>query len=164
MMSSNLIRKLPAGMICALVVIFMYAGVSRSQFLDIEEESAKPVEEAKPEPVKERKLPLYVARGIKAEPVPNIKGAIKITWDIDPATDEDFIIGRATEVPFSKERASLWTTLLSARWEVLQKCILLWPVKSISSSSIWKLASPLKRFVWPTNCLNLKKRNHPTTP
>ena len=105
MISANHIRKIPAGLLCALVVIFMFAGVSRSQFLDIDEETAKKTEEVKVEPVKEKKLPIYVARNVKAELMQGIKGAIKVTWEIDPATDEEFIVGRSDEVPYSKERA-----------------------------------------------------------
>lgn len=102
---SKRFRKVTAGLICALAVFFVYAGVSRSQFLDIDEETAKPAAEVKPEPKKEKKLPIFVARNVKAELMPDIKGAIKVTWEIDPATDEDFIVGRATEVPYTKERA-----------------------------------------------------------
>ena len=105
MMSVNHFRQIAAGCVCALAVLFMYSGVSRSQFLDIDEESPKPVEAVKPEPVKEKKLPSFVARGVKAETMRDIRGAIKVTWEIDPATDEEFIVGRATEVPYNQERA-----------------------------------------------------------
>jgi hypothetical protein len=105
MMSANHIRKIAAGLLCALAVIFAYAGVSRSQFLDIDEETVKSAEEVKSEPVKEKRLPVYIARNVKAELMQGIKGAIRVTWEIDPATDEEFIVGRASEVPYTKERA-----------------------------------------------------------
>ncbi len=103
MMRYNFIKYLPAGLICALLVLFLYPGVSLSQFLDLEEESEHSAEDAKQE--KGRTLPVNVVRSIKAQSVPDIKGAIKITWDIDPASDDDFIVGRAMEVPYSMERA-----------------------------------------------------------
>lgn len=87
-----------------MVLLFHYGSVA--QFLDIESERPPAVEKEKtPEPKKERKLPIYVARNVKAEAIPDIKGAIKITWDADPAFDDDFIIGRALEVPHSVEKA-----------------------------------------------------------
>ena len=99
------IWKAPVALLCVLLFIPLLSDVSRSQFLDIEEETQKvaedPVIEAKPV----RKLPVYVVRNIRAEQVQNIKGAIRITWDVDPASDEDYIVGRSTEVPFNKERA-----------------------------------------------------------
>ncbi len=90
-----------------IVVFFVFSGFGVvAQFLDIEGERPASVEKEKaPEPKKERKLPVYVARNVKAQIIPDIKGAIKITWDADPAFDDEFIIGRALEVPHSVEKA-----------------------------------------------------------
>ncbi len=88
-------------------MFFVFSGYGVvAQFLDIEGERPAAVEKEKaPEPKKERKLPVYVARNVKAQNIPDIKGAIRITWDADPAFDDEFIIGRALEVPHSVEKA-----------------------------------------------------------
>ena len=100
------IKKKLALSICIVLLIICHYEIVTSQFLDIEGE--RPVVEEKqkaPEPKKERKLPVYVARNVKAEHIKDIKGAIKITWDADPAFDDDFIVGRALDVTHSAEKA-----------------------------------------------------------
>ncbi len=99
------IWKAPVALMCVLLFISLLSDVSRSQFLDIDEETQKIAEEPVIDTKPARKLPVYVVRHIKAEEVPNIRGAIRITWDVDPASDEDYIVGRSTEVPFNSERA-----------------------------------------------------------
>lgn len=85
-------------------VFFGYRSVA--QFLNIEgERSAVTEKEKAAEPKKERKIPVYVARNVKAQKIPDIKGAIRITWDAEPAFDDEFIVGRALEVPHSVEKA-----------------------------------------------------------
>ncbi|MCX7677969.1 MAG: tetratricopeptide repeat protein [Spirochaetes bacterium] len=90
----------------SLMVLFSY-GIVMSQFLELDIERI-PQEEsktAKDEQKKERRLPVYVARNIKAERIPQIVGAIKITWEADPGFDDEFIVGRSLEVPHSMEKA-----------------------------------------------------------
>lgn len=54
---------------------------------------------------KDKGLPPYIARNIKAVKLSNVKGAVRITWDVHPEFDEDFIVGRTDELPYTSERA-----------------------------------------------------------
>ena len=72
-----------------------------SEFILDEEE--KPAENKALE--EDEKLSKYVARNIKAEVIPNIKGAVRISWDLSNDSDDDFIVGRATVVPDTIEKA-----------------------------------------------------------
>ncbi len=74
-----------------------------SQFLDIDEGGKK--KEADKGEKKAKSLPPYVARNVRARLMPGIKGAVRITWDVSGESDEDFIVGRTQEIPFSPERA-----------------------------------------------------------
>lgn len=56
-------------------------------------------------------FPPYIAINIKAQIIPNIKGAVKITWDTDTSSTEEFIVGRLTEVPNTREKALSATSI-----------------------------------------------------
>jgi len=57
--------------------------------------------EIKPKPG----LPTYIARNIKAEVINEVEGAVKITFSVDPDAKNDFLVGRATQLPSSAEVA-----------------------------------------------------------
>ncbi len=61
--------------------------------------------EARKDTRKKSEFPPHIAFGIKAERIPNVKGAVRITWETDAAAVEDFIVGRAKEVPNTGEKA-----------------------------------------------------------
>lgn len=89
-----------------IILLFAFTEVTvMSQFLDLDVERQPEKETQKIEQKKERKLPIYIARNIKAQRIPEIAGAVKITWEADPAFDDEFIVGRSLEVPHFAERA-----------------------------------------------------------
>ncbi len=76
---------------------------SQSQYLDIDEGGTAEKKEA---PAKTGKsLPSFIARNVKASALPNVRGAVRITWDTAPESDDSFIVGRTTEVPYSSDKA-----------------------------------------------------------
>ncbi|MCU0822181.1 MAG: hypothetical protein MUC95_06880 [Spirochaetes bacterium] len=91
----------------AVFVIAISQGETHSQFLlDNEDSSSSPKEETQPLPAKEtRELPVDAARNIRAELVPDIRGAIKITWSVHTESKDDYIVGRTYEVPDKLEKA-----------------------------------------------------------
>ncbi|HNV48868.1 MAG TPA: hypothetical protein PKJ16_17625 [Spirochaetota bacterium] len=52
-----------------------------------------------------KRLPQSVARNIRAEVLRNVKGAVKITWAVHPESDDDFIVGRSTDMVDTPQRA-----------------------------------------------------------
>ena len=42
---------------------------------------------------------------IKAQPIPDIRGAVRITWETDPSSMDDFIVGRSRVAPSTREKA-----------------------------------------------------------
>ncbi len=63
-----------------------------------EEKGARKIENGK------EKLPRYIVRNIAAEVIPDIKGAVKITWDVHKDSDDDYIVGRSISVPDTMEK------------------------------------------------------------
>ncbi|MDY6969760.1 MAG: hypothetical protein SVR08_14030 [Spirochaetota bacterium] len=51
------------------------------------------------------KIPKIIVTDIQAEPVPDINGAIRITWNFPDDTEDDFIVGRSKEPMNSIENA-----------------------------------------------------------
>ncbi len=88
---------------CAMVIPTVQA-----QFLldDGEEQVIQPEKEKR-----SKGLPPHIARGIRALPVDNVDGAVKITWDIDPESSDVFIVGRTAILPDSKETALSATSM-----------------------------------------------------
>ncbi len=95
---------------CAVLLLGAFWHVPiHSQYLDIDEGGTAEKKEA---PAKAAKaLPSYIARNVKAEALPNVRGAVRITWDTAPESDDSFIVGRTTEVPYSSEKAISATSI-----------------------------------------------------
>lgn len=93
---------LPA-LICA---IGLWAAVAHSAYL-FEDEIPGPRREIE-EPAKVKpagEFPPHVVTNIKAQPVANVKGAIRISWKRDPSSPDDFIVGRSTAPIDTRDRA-----------------------------------------------------------
>jgi hypothetical protein len=87
-----------------LFVIFIITIQNKGLYSDfILDEEEKAIEK-KPQEESE-KLSKYVARNIKVEVIPNIKGAIRISWDLNKDSDDDFIVGRSASVSDTIEKA-----------------------------------------------------------
>lgn len=54
---------------------------------------------------RKRELANYIVRNIKAARVPDVQGAIRVTWQTAPGNDDDFIVGRSRFIPFTAEKA-----------------------------------------------------------
>ncbi len=85
--------------------LVMGAGVKAAFLLD--EEPPELVEKTEPAaPVRaSSEFPPHIATNIKAQPVAGVRGAIRISWDADPAAPNDFIVGRSMEIPDNAEKA-----------------------------------------------------------
>ncbi len=59
----------------------------------------------KPAPQETEKSDKSIVKNIKAEVMPNIKGAVKITWALNKDSDDDYIVGRSLVVPDTMEKA-----------------------------------------------------------
>ncbi|HQO00791.1 MAG TPA: hypothetical protein PLI62_00880 [Spirochaetota bacterium] len=92
-------------LICLITIGVFNSHAIRSQFLDIDEGSGDPGTSVVEKPETARSLPPYIATNIQARRLDNIRGAVKITWEKNPESDESFIVGRATEVPHNTEKA-----------------------------------------------------------
>ncbi|MFW5770639.1 MAG: hypothetical protein ACOCX9_04310 [Spirochaetota bacterium] len=60
---------------------------------------------------KSKGLPSHVVRNIVASSVPDVEGAIKISWDIHPDSSNTFIVGRTAILPTTKEKALSATSI-----------------------------------------------------
>ncbi|MFH0975829.1 MAG: hypothetical protein V1874_08610 [Spirochaetota bacterium] len=88
-----------------LPVILIITIQTRDLFPDfILDEEEKPAEERKPAGEKE-KYSKYIAKNIRTEIIPDIKGAVRITWDFHKESDDDYIVGRSMIVPDTVEKA-----------------------------------------------------------
>jgi hypothetical protein len=89
-----------------LTVLLLSLQVALPQFLTDEGKAPEVKKEEKSGiPSKDRGLPPYIARNIKAVKLSNVTGAVRITWSVHPEFDEDFIVGRTVELPYTGERA-----------------------------------------------------------
>lgn len=86
------------------IITIQYKGLF-SDFIIDEEEKKIEEKEIKKIEKEEEKLSKYISRNINAEVIPDIIGAIRITWELHKDADEDFIIGRSTTVPDTIEKA-----------------------------------------------------------
>jgi fibronectin type 3 domain-containing protein len=87
------------------IVTILYNNKLFSDFIIEEEEKEEKAEKSVPrilETVKE--LPDHIAKNIKAEPVLDIKGAIRISWDFQKESNDDYIVGRSMEVPDTMDK------------------------------------------------------------
>ncbi|HON79594.1 MAG TPA: hypothetical protein PK544_13960, partial [Spirochaetota bacterium] len=91
--------------ICLAVIGIFNSRSIRSQFLDIDDGSGEGGKTVVEEPVKTRSLPPYIVTNVQARPLENVRGAVKITWDKNPESNDSFIVGRALEVPYDAEKA-----------------------------------------------------------
>ncbi len=90
--------------IILLVTVTGRQGV-RSQFLiDKEDPTIEDYTEEKKSRKRKKDLKI-MARNIEASRIPGIPNAIMITWDVDPAYTDEFIIGRSRVVTDTKKRA-----------------------------------------------------------
>jgi len=82
--------------------------LSHAQFLldNGDEPVVKPKNEKK-----SKGLPSHIARNIRASSIPNVEGAIKISWDIHPDSSNTFIVGRTTTLPNTKRIALSATSI-----------------------------------------------------
>lgn len=55
--------------------------------------------------LQEEKYPPYIARNIRAEAIPDIKGAVRITWRLHRDSKDDYIVGRSSEAVNTAEKA-----------------------------------------------------------
>ncbi len=93
--------------LCAmLATVILCGGRAHSRFLLDEDTTPKTTAEVKEAEKKQRReFPSYVVTSIKATLIPDIKGAVRITWEADPDATEKFIIGRSREVPDTRDKA-----------------------------------------------------------
>lgn len=97
--------------ICLATIGVINSRSIRSQFLDIDEGGTDAGKSAVEEPEKARSLPPYIATNVQAKRLDNVRGAVKITWEKNPESDDTFIVGRAMEVPFDSEKAMNATSI-----------------------------------------------------
>ncbi len=116
--------KKPAIPVLACIILLLLIsglGKSFSQYIeenDIEKEDTKEVKRIlEKESQKEGTLPAYIAYNIKAIKVPYLNDAIRISWNINPNYDDQFIIGRSNEIIDTKERAlsALSVTVINSK-------------------------------------------------
>ena len=89
-----------------ILVVLLNLRIALPQFLTDEGKTTEVKRDDKSAvPGKDKGLPPYIARNVKAVKLSNVKGAVRITWDVHPEFDEDFIVGRTEELPYTSERA-----------------------------------------------------------
>jgi hypothetical protein len=81
-----------------ILIILIQNNSLFSDFIVDEEEKALTPEQSV-------KLDKYVAKNIKVEVIPNIKGAVRISWDLDKDSNDDFIVGRSASIPDTIDKA-----------------------------------------------------------
>lgn len=105
------IKIILAGVLISLPFL-LNPSMVQSQFLvDDDEPVIEDHTEKKKQPVKKKRKPVYEAYNIEAKEIAGISNAILIAWDIKSGFMGDYIIGRSTVVPDSKERALAATTV-----------------------------------------------------
>ncbi len=72
---------------------------------DIDEDKEDVKEAIKSEEKKNEGLPPHIAYNIKAVKIPYMNDSIRISWNIHPSYDDQFIIGRSDEIIDTQERA-----------------------------------------------------------
>lgn len=100
------ILYLTSALIMIFILLFSFDGTLKSQFL-VDGEEVKKAEEEREKEIERRdnRLPGDAARNIKAELIADIKGAVRITWDMHQEATGDYMVGRSTEVPDTMEKA-----------------------------------------------------------
>ena len=108
-MSDRIYIKLPVPLSVLFISIILFAlrNAALCEFLLDEVAPAKEAREEKApgEPVKRSDFPPHVVTRIKAQPIPDIRGAVRITWETDPSAMDDFIVGRSRVAPNTREKA-----------------------------------------------------------
>ena len=97
------------GSFLILSILLLYNSIS-AQFL-IEEKKAKEGKDKIAPPQQVNELPVYIVRNVHVLKVKGVKGAIRITWDVHPDFDDDVIVGRSNEVPYTKAKALKATSI-----------------------------------------------------
>lgn len=87
-----------------LLIILVLSVQSKGLFSDFILDKEENVSE-KQAPEESEKLSKFIARNVKSEVIPNIKGAVRITWDLNKDSDDDFIVGRSMDIPDTMEKA-----------------------------------------------------------
>ncbi|TAL37109.1 MAG: hypothetical protein EPN93_06710 [Spirochaetes bacterium] len=89
-----------------LALGLLYGGQAHAKFLLDEETTPKtPLEIKEAEKKQRREFPPQIVTSIRAQLIPNIKGAIRISWEADPDATEEFIVGRSSTVPDTRDKA-----------------------------------------------------------
>mgnify|MGYP000157574182 CR=1 FL=1 len=94
---------------CIILLLFFGGEQAFPRFLLEDDRPSAPADRKddaapKDQPQKSE-FPPHVAIGIRAERIPNVRGAVRITWQSDPGATEDFIVGRAMEITNTKDKA-----------------------------------------------------------
>ncbi len=114
-MSDRSCKKLPVplSVIFIFITLFALRNAALCEFLLDEVAPAKEAleEKAPGEPVKRSDFPPHVVTRIKAQPIPDVRGAVRITWETDPSSIEDFIVGRSRVAPNTREKALAATSI-----------------------------------------------------
>ncbi len=89
-----------------LTVALLYSPIALPQFITDDDKASEVKKEEKAGiPSRDKGLPSHIARNIKAVKLSNVKGAVRVTWEVNPEFDGDFIVGRASVLPYTSERA-----------------------------------------------------------
>jgi hypothetical protein len=89
---------------CSLALAATGARPVMSQFLDVEDGAGDEPSKERPRKA-EKSLPSHIARNVRAELMPGIKGAIRVKWETSSDSEDVFIVGRTSEVPYSPDKA-----------------------------------------------------------
>lgn len=89
---------------CACIIAVSYPAMLASRFL-LDEESVRTGLTEKSGDRKKSEFPPYIVTNISAQLIPNVKGAVRVSWDVDPDSTDEFIVGRSVEIPDTKEKA-----------------------------------------------------------
>jgi hypothetical protein len=87
-------------LLVVLIVTVQGKGLFSDFIFDEEDKAAE-----KPAPKTAEKSDKYIVNNIKVEVITNIKGAVRITWDINKDSDDDFIVGRSSAAVDTMEKA-----------------------------------------------------------
>ncbi|MBN2042036.1 MAG: hypothetical protein JW864_18515 [Spirochaetes bacterium] len=91
-------------LILILALVFFIQNALFSDFI-LDDEAAEKEDKVQKPVYKEEKLSRYTARNIRVEVMPEIKGAVKITWDLHKDSGDDYIVGRSTVITDSANKA-----------------------------------------------------------
>ncbi len=100
---SDKLILLPVAVFLAIACVFYNNAVP--EFLLNDDIPSTPRKETPEAAKRKSEFPSYIATNIKAQLIPNVKGAVRISWEVDTSSSDDFIIGRTRSIPDTKEKA-----------------------------------------------------------